>query len=149
MKCLAAFSDDQLGKSSKVSGSGMEASRSLGTRCCNASSCPPNAHTCMCCAKARSRWVYRWGARGWKRQVNRSRYLEIRLANRVRQLIARARYTFAEIHPGDGLVELSYPTEEWVKSLQSPAEAAKWGKDRWRPLKTPMALAMSATRMAK
>jgi len=46
-------------------------------------------------------------------------------------------YTFAEIQPGDGLVELSYPTEEWVKSLQSPAEAAKWGKESMATVEDP------------
>ena len=46
-------------------------------------------------------------------------------------------YTFAEIQPGDGLVELSYPTEEWVKSLQSPAEAAKWGMESMATLEDP------------
>ena len=46
-------------------------------------------------------------------------------------------YTFAEIQPGDGLVELSYPTEEWVKSLQSPAEAAKWGMESMATVEDP------------
>jgi hypothetical protein len=46
-------------------------------------------------------------------------------------------YTSAEIHPGDGLVELSYPTEEWVKSLQSPAEAAKWGIESMATVEDP------------
>jgi hypothetical protein len=46
-------------------------------------------------------------------------------------------YTFAEIHPGDGLVELAFPTEEWVKSLQSPAEATKWGIESMATVEDP------------
>jgi hypothetical protein len=46
-------------------------------------------------------------------------------------------YTFAEINPGDGLVELSYPTEEWIKSLQSSAEAAKWGMESMATVEDP------------
>ena len=46
-------------------------------------------------------------------------------------------YTFAEIQPGDGLVELSYPTKEWVKSQQSPAEAAKWGMESMATVEDP------------
>jgi hypothetical protein len=46
-------------------------------------------------------------------------------------------YTFPEIQPVDGLVELSYPTEEWVKSLQGPAQAAKWGMESTATVEDP------------
>ena len=46
-------------------------------------------------------------------------------------------YTLAEIQPGDGLVELSYPTEEWIKSLQSPADPAKWGMESMATVEDP------------
>jgi hypothetical protein len=36
-------------------------------------------------------------------------------------------YTFADLHPGDGLVEISCPTERWIKSLQPRAAAGMWG----------------------
>jgi len=36
-------------------------------------------------------------------------------------------YTYSEIHPGDGLVEISCPTEAWIKSLQSASDASSWG----------------------
>jgi hypothetical protein len=46
-------------------------------------------------------------------------------------------FTSSDIHPGDGLVEISCPTEEWTKSLQPRASAAKWGIESMATIEDP------------
>jgi hypothetical protein len=46
-------------------------------------------------------------------------------------------YTFAEVHPGDGLVELSCPTEAWIKSLQERPATARWGVESMATIEDP------------
>jgi hypothetical protein len=46
-------------------------------------------------------------------------------------------FTSADIHPGDGLIEISCPTEEWIKSLQPRTVAAKWGAESMASVEDP------------
>ncbi|QIF02071.1 hypothetical protein G5S37_11185 [Roseimicrobium sp. ORNL1] len=46
-------------------------------------------------------------------------------------------YTYADVVPGIGLVQISCPTERWIKSLQSPADAAKWGLESMATIEAP------------
>ncbi|RBP36900.1 hypothetical protein DES53_11541 [Roseimicrobium gellanilyticum] len=46
-------------------------------------------------------------------------------------------YTYADVVPGIGLVEISCPTERWIKSLLPPADAAKWGIESMATIEDP------------
>ena len=138
MKYLASLSDDQLGK--KLEGVRLrDGSFALGGYTL--------LHRVILPAKRAHVYVLREGSlamsipigRAWVEQKGKPIPLPEEPLGEPREAAYHAGevYTFAEIQPGDGLVELSYPTEEWVKSLQGPAEAAKWGMESMATVEDP------------
>ena len=138
MKYLASLSDDQLGK--KLEGVRLrDGSFALGGYTL--------LHRVILPAKRAHVYVLREGSlamsipigRAWVEPKGKPIPLPKEPPGEPREAAYNAGevYTFAEIQPGDGLVELSYPTEEWVKSLQGPAEAAKWGMESMATVEDP------------
>ena len=46
-------------------------------------------------------------------------------------------HTYPVIDPGSGLIEISCPTERWIKSLQEPRVAATWGVESMATINDP------------
>jgi hypothetical protein len=46
-------------------------------------------------------------------------------------------YTYSDVHPGDGVVEIAFPSETWIKSLQERSAAGKWGVETMAEINDP------------
>ena len=46
-------------------------------------------------------------------------------------------YTFADVNPGDGAVEIACATEAWIKSLQDRSAASSWGVEAMATIEDP------------